>query len=265
MIHHSPGTPCWVDLSSPDVDASVAFYCDLFGWEASEAEQTSGYQMFSWEGKVVSGIRPIQSEKRSPLWTTYISTDDAAKTVRRAEVAGGSVLMAMDIKEEVRMVILQDTVGAVFGLWQLGNHRGAQVFNQPVSLTFNQLTTREPEAAKQFYFEVFGWNPGDRDMGAGFAYTYFFNGVRAVAGLMTMDEQWSSEIPSHWQVYFAVEDADVTAARATELSGNAPQPPTDTLFGRVAMLSDPHGAVFSIIQQTPEVRAAAQTPKGVLT
>ena len=112
MIHYSYGTPIWVDLSSPDVDASVAFYCDLFGWAPSEVEQTSGYRMFSSGGKVVSGIRPLQSALLSPQWTTYISTDDEARTVRRVQIAGGKVLMQTDILEQMRMMILQDAVAA---------------------------------------------------------------------------------------------------------------------------------------------------------
>jgi len=264
MIHYSYGTPIWVDLGSPDVDASVAFYCDLFGWAASQVEQTSGYRMFSSGGKVVSGIRPLQSALLSPQWTTYISTDNEAQTVRRVQIAGGKVLMETDILEEMRMMILQDAVGALFGIFQSDLFDGAEMFNQPVSLTFNRLMTREPVAEKRFYSEVFGWDPRDRDMGGGFAFTYFFNGVPAVAGLMAMNEQWPQDVPSHWLVSFAVKNADATVARATELGGSVWQPARETPFGRGALLSDPHGAVFSISQQTPEVRAAAQTPEGVL-
>lgn len=260
MIYHPPGTPCWVDLSSPDVDASVAFYRDLFGWKAGKAEQSSGYRMFSSGGKVVSGIAPLKSEQEPSRWTPYISTEDVSETVHGVEAEGGSVLMGTNIKEGVRMVHLQDTLGALFGIFQLSDYQGAQVFNQPVSLTFNQLTTGLPAEGKRFYSGVFGWEPRDRDMGGGFAFTYFYNGVRAIAGLLPT----SSEILSHWLVYFAVEDADTTVARAIELGASVPGPLTDTPFGRSAMLNDPHGAVFSIIQQTPEVRAAAQTPEGVL-
>jgi predicted enzyme related to lactoylglutathione lyase len=109
MIHYPSGIPCWVDLGSPDIDASVAFYCDLFGWEESRAEKTSGYRMFSSGGKVVSGIRPLQGELRSPQWITYISTDDAARAVHRVQVAGGSVLMETDIPEKARIVILTES------------------------------------------------------------------------------------------------------------------------------------------------------------
>ncbi len=159
------------------------------------------------------------------------------------------------------MALLQDPEGAVFGIFQDDLFAGVQMFNQPISLTFNLLVARQPNAAKRFYSEVFGWNPRDRDVG--FAFTYFFHGVRGVAGLMAMNERWPQDVPSHWQVSFAVEDADALASRAIELGGKA-QPPVTTPFGRSALITDPHGATFSLSQQTPEVRAAAQTPEGVL-
>ncbi|MBA2677341.1 MAG: VOC family protein [Ktedonobacteraceae bacterium] len=261
MIHYPLRIPLWVDLVSPDIDASIAFYSDLFGWEVSQAEQTNGYRTFSSGGKIVAGIRPLQGEPLSPQWTTYLSTDDTAQTVSRAEAAGGKVLMETGISE-MGMILLQDEVSAVFGIFQNDLFSGAQAFNQPVSLTFNILMTREPLAGKHFYSEVFGWEPLDRKMGS-LTFTYFFHGVRGVAGLMAMNEQWSQAVPSHWQVSFAVEDADVLALRAIELGGKA-QPPITTTFGRSALITDPHGATFSISQQTPQVRAAAQTPEGVL-
>jgi predicted enzyme related to lactoylglutathione lyase len=261
MIHYPSGTPTWVELGSPDIDASVAFYCELFGWEASEVEQSGDYRLFSSEGKIVSGIRSLQSTQFLVGWMTAISTDDTAGIVGRAEAAGGKVLLERDLSDERRLIILQDALGVAFGIFQGDLFAGAQLFNQPVSLTFNRLMTREPLVAKRFYSEVFGWDPRDRDMGSGFTFTYFFNGVRGVAGMMTMSGPGLAE---HWLVSFAVENADAMVARAIELGGSVLQPPRDTPFGRGYVLSDPHGAIFSISQQTPEVRAATRTPEGVL-
>lgn len=262
MIHYPSGTPLWVDLASPDIDASTAFYTNLFGWEVRRAEQVRDYWTFSSEGKVVAGIRPLLGKPQLPRWTTYFSTDDAARTVSRAEAAGGQVVMEIGRGSQMGMTILQDNVGAMFGMFQNDLFGGAQVFNQPVSLTFNLLMTREPLAMKRFYSEVFGWEPLDREVG-GLAFTYFFQAGRGVAGQMAMNEQWPQTVPSHWQVSFAVEDADVLVSRAIELGGKA-QPPITTPFGRSALITDPHGATFSISQQTPQVRAAAQTSEGVL-
>jgi uncharacterized protein len=94
VTSHAPGTPSWVDLSSPDTDASARFYGELFGWEASEpgpVETTGGYRMFMRGGKPLAGLAPIMQEGQPPAWTTYVtvsSADDAAAAVREL---GGSV------------------------------------------------------------------------------------------------------------------------------------------------------------------------------
>ncbi|GHO93377.1 putative glyoxylase CFP32 [Reticulibacter mediterranei] len=262
MLHFPYGTPTWIDLGSHDIGASVAFYTNLFGWEANTVEQSGGYRMFSCEGKIVAGIHQLQDRSLSPQWMTYISTDNATRTTNRIEAAGGQVLMERDIADEMSMMVFRDTVGAVCGVFQGRLFNGAHVFNQPVSLTFNLLMTRQPHAAKSFYAHIFGWEPGDRKIGE-MAFTYFFQEVRGVAGLMAMNERWPQAVPSHWQISFSVDDADKLAARAVELGGKA-QPVFTTPFGRSALLTDPQGASFSISQQTPEVRAAVQTPEGVL-
>jgi predicted enzyme related to lactoylglutathione lyase len=261
MIHYPPGTPLWVDLVSSDIDASVAFYSNLFGWQVSSAVQGDGYRTFSSEGKVVCGIMPKLAGYLSPQWITYISTNDLIQTVSMARAAGGKTLMETDQDEARGMMILQDPEDTVFGIFQDNLFAGAQMFNRPVSLTFNLLMTRQPNVGKRFYSEVFGWDPRDRDLG--FAFTYFFQRERGVAGLMAMNEQWQQSVSSHWQVSFAIEDADALVTRAIALGGKA-QPPITTPFGRSALITDPHGATFSLSQQTPEVRAASQTPAGVL-
>ena len=63
------------------------------------------------------------------------------------------------------MALLADPEGAAFSVWQARQHRGAQVVNEPGSLNFNVLNTRDPEAAKRFYGAVFGWTT--LDLGSG--------------------------------------------------------------------------------------------------
>jgi predicted enzyme related to lactoylglutathione lyase len=269
MIHYPSGTPVWVELVSPNSDASADFYADLFGWEISEVDPSTGYRTCSSGGMVVCGIRPLPGapgtlgEPWPSSWITYLSTDDVTQTTHRSEAAGGKVVMELSHAPAPRVMLLQDDVGAVFGIFQRDTFGGAQLFNQPVSLTFNLLMTRDPLAGKRFYADVFGWELRDREMG-GVAFTYFFNGVRGVAGLMAMDERWPEAAPSHWQVSFAVEDTDALAGRAVEFGG-ATRPPVTTPFGRSALITDPQGATFSLSQQSPEVRAAAQTAAGVLS
>jgi hypothetical protein len=255
MTSTAPGTPNWVDLGSPDVEASKRFYGELFGWEAttSPEPEAMGYTMFSVGGKEVAGVGPLQSPDQPPVWTTYVATADADATATMVEAAGGKVLMApMDVMDFGRMALFLDPAGAAFAVWQAGTHPGGEVFNVPGALTWNELTTRDPDSSKAFYSSLFGWTPSDADY-AGTTYTTWRLGGARVGGMMPMvGDAWPPELPNHWMVYFAVDDCDATAAKAAELGGAVSVPPTDIAPGRFAVLGDPNGAFFSIIKNDPD-------------
>lgn len=258
ITKHEPGTPSWVDVASPDVDAAVDFYEKLFGWEAAEAgdpEETGGYRMLQQDGKAVAGAGPIQQEGQPPAWTTYVTVEDADATAERVKAAGGSVLAEpMDVMTAGRMAIFADPAGAVFAVWQPQEHIGAELVNEPNSLTWNELRTRDPEGAKAFYTEVFGWDPFAFEGMDG--YTIWTIGGHAPengkGGMIDMAvTEMPDEVPPHWDVNFAVEDADATAARCEELGGNVVVPPMDIPVGRMAGLQDPTGAMFTAIKLSP--------------
>jgi uncharacterized protein len=259
MTSTTPGTPNWVDLASPDVEAAKRFYGELFGWDAitSPEPEAQGYTNFTKNGKQVAGVGPLQSPDQPPVWMTYIATADADATAARIDAAGGKVLMApMDVMQYGRMGIFTDSAGAAFGVWQAGEHKGGEVFNEPGSLTWNELTTREPDASKVFYSSAFGWEPSDTEFGdTGVTYTTWRLVGAPVGGMMPMvGDMWPPDLPNHWMIYFASADVDATAAKAAELGGDVSVPPTDIAPGRFAVLSDPAGAVFSIIKLDPEFR-----------
>jgi predicted enzyme related to lactoylglutathione lyase len=245
-----PGVPCWVDLATPDLKGARAFYSALFGWipVASPEPEAGGYTNFHLDGQAVAGVGPVMGEGQPPAWTTYVATDDVDDTANLVEKAGGRVLMApMDVMEYGRLAILTDPTGAAFGAWQAGTHKGAELFNVPGSLTWNELATRDPEGAKTFYGEVFGWEAEESAMGPD-TYITWKLGDRTVGGMIPMfGEEWPPDLPPHWMLYFAVADTDTTVAKATELGGTVSVPPTDLPVGRFAVLGDPQGAFFSII------------------
>ncbi len=95
VTQYAPGTPSYVDVSSPDVDAAAAFYAALFGWECVEAgppEQSGGYRMFESDRRTVAGIGPVP-EDAPPAWTTYVTVADADAAAAAAQAAGGRVLL----------------------------------------------------------------------------------------------------------------------------------------------------------------------------
>lgn len=247
----SHGVPTWIDLASPDVDASVAFYGGLFGWAHAPAgppEESGGYGMFTLRGKLVAGVMPLANEMQPPVWSTYIAVDDADATVAQASAAGGQIAMdAFDVMDAGRMAYLVDPTGAMVGIWQARGNTGAQLVDEPGTLGFNELNTRDPEAAQAFYAAVFGWEPEPVESSGG-NYVMFNVDGRPVAGMIRMTERWPADMPSHWRVYFFVADTDAIVARALELGGAVTVPAFDLDdVGRIAMLTDANGTPFAVM------------------
>jgi predicted enzyme related to lactoylglutathione lyase len=249
---YAPGTPCWVDLGSRDVPESVRFYSGLFGWEHVEADdpgRTGGYGFFLKSGKRVAGIGPNQAD-RPPAWTTYVTTHDAQATARKVRQAGGQVLVEpLDVIEAGQMAAFLDPTGAAINAWQPNTHIGAEIVDEPGAVAWSELNTSDPIAAKAFYSAVFGWDARDRDMGETGTYTQWMLGEDMIGGMLDMRGRGPDEVPAHWMTYFTVEDCDAAAERATGQGGKLMAGPTDVPFGRIAPLSDPHGAVFSAFER----------------
>jgi uncharacterized protein len=254
MPEYPPGTPSWVDLSSPNADASAAFYGDLMGWEATEpgpAEETGGYRMFQQDGKSVGGLMGHTEEGQPTAWATYISVADANETASKVTDAGGSVVVEpMDVMDLGRMAYFADPTGAVFGVWQPKNFPGADLVNEPNSLCWNEVLTRDSETDKRFYPAVFGWKAGRPGFeGAPDSYVVWELGDKPVGGMMQMtDEMFPPEVPAYWGVCFAVADADAITAKARELGATVIVEPVDMAIGRFAGFIDPQGAAFTVMQ-----------------
>lgn len=253
MTRYDPGTPCWIDLGSPDLDASKAFYTALLGWTAHTSDDPAmgGYTIFHQGDSPVAGLGTPMSEAAPSTWTWYAATDDVDATAARVEGAGGKVVAApMEIPGAGRMAVFMDCHGAAFSAWQPGRFTGAGLVNEPNSFAWNELMVREIDGATDFYGKVLGWTP-QTNAEFGMEYTLFQVGDRAVAGMMPMaGDQWPEDVPSHWLIYIAVDDTDVAAGRVRELGGTLSIPPTDSPAGRFAVAVDTTGAVFGFVTLT---------------
>jgi predicted enzyme related to lactoylglutathione lyase len=243
------GMPCWLDLATPDLDTSTAFYTELFGWTARPAAAPGGgYTIFHRGEDPVAGAGPLTSEDQQTAWSWYASTDDAQAVVARVEEAGGKVLTApTDVGTTARLAVFLDPSGAPFSVWQGRELTGARVVGEPGALGWTELMTWEPRAEVDFYGKVLGWNrkPGGEPEDS---YTEFQIDGRSIAGMMPMTEdRYPPELPDHWMVYVCVEDTDATAQRVRELGGEVSVPPRDTPAGRYAIAVDPAGAWFALI------------------
>lgn len=271
-----PGVPCWIDTSQPDPDAAERFYAGLFGWDCEDVMPPGSpgkYFMARLRGRDVAAIGGIpEGAPETATWNTYVWVDSADEAASRARTAGGSVLSEpFDVMDSGRMAVLADPEGAAFCVWEAGSHRGAQIVNEPGTLNFNVLNTRDPEAAKAFYGAVFGWTtfgmgsgefwampeygdhleqltPGIRKMTADTGAAGFED---VVAGLQPVAD---NHTPAQWRVQFMTDDTDATAATAAELGGKVLLEPVDVPWSRITVIEDPQGATFTASKFVPENR-----------
>jgi predicted enzyme related to lactoylglutathione lyase len=277
---YPPGVPCWVDVSCPDPDSALAFYGGLFGWEFEDAmppDSDGKYFIARLRGGDVAavGSQPEGAPSKA-VWNTYVSVESADEAASAVQAAGGNVVLApFDVMDAGRMAVFADPEGAVFCVWQAGNHKGAQIVNEHGSLNFNVLNTRESERAKSFYGSVFGWetlglpggvnmwtlraygdhlearDPGLRERVAASGAPTGFEDVVAALIPIAADQP---EVPAHWGVTFAVDDADATAETAARLGGQVVVPPFDAPWVRSTVVTDPQGATFTASKFVPENR-----------
>lgn len=120
-----PGTAAWVDLSTPDVEASRRFYEALLGWSAREGE--GGYWLFEQGGEEVAGLMAMPAEVPAEVpsyWLAYFAVGDVDTAVARAGELGGSALAPPMSFDDMRFAVLQDPQQAVFGVLALEGGAG---------------------------------------------------------------------------------------------------------------------------------------------
>jgi predicted enzyme related to lactoylglutathione lyase len=245
VSRYEHGVPSWVDIGLPDVAAGVRFYNELFGWEAQDMGPEAGHYTITFKnGKQVAALSTAQ-DPGPPRWTTYINVDDADDVTKKAESAGGTVIVApMDVMTAGRMAIFADTTGAIIAVWQPGDHKGAQLINEPGAFTWCELSTSDLPKSKSFYSEVFGWTWGGSD-----EYAEFQVNGRTVGGVMPRPPTMPAEVPDNWLVYFGSDDVDAQSKKASGLGATVVVPPTDIPnAGRFAVLLDPQGAAFALFK-----------------
>jgi uncharacterized protein len=244
--HNQPtGTPTWIDLGIPDLQEAMTFYGALFGWDFEVGPAEAGhYTMCRLRGRSVAAIMPNPDpDAEAYWWNLYFATDDCDRTATRIRAAGGELLTEpMDVMGQGRMAIARDPVGAQFGLWQGAAHIGCEIVNEPGSLVRNDLVTATPEPARAFYAYVFDFTlDGNPDLPA-FDFTFLrrpdgheIGGIMGVPGA-----------PSAWATTFEVADTDRVLATARSHGGSTGEP-EDFVYGRMATVTDPFGAEFTVI------------------
>ena len=158
---YAPGTPSWVDLSTPDVEAAKRLLRRAVRLgpprTPGPVEETGGYAFFLSDGRKVAGVAPlITTASRRCGRRTSPPTTSTRSPPASPSSAATSLLEPMDVMDSGRMAFFAHPAGGMFGAWQAGTHNGAELVNEPVCLAWNTLITPSPEDAAAFFGLIFG-------------------------------------------------------------------------------------------------------------
>jgi uncharacterized protein len=243
------GAPCWIDLTTSDIDRAQEFYGTVFGWTFESAgPDYGGYINAAKDGRPVAGLMANNPDWQAPdNWATYFHTADIHATAAAVTAAGGTgCLDPMEVPAKGVMAQAIDPSGAFFGLWQPLEHRGFEVIGEAGAPAWHQLNTHNYRAAIDFYRELLGWSTqvvGDSDE---FRYTTASFGDQALLGVMDGAGFLPEQVPSHWTVFFGAEDVDKTLQMIADNGGTVLREAEDTPYGRLAAASDPTGVIFNL-------------------
>jgi uncharacterized protein len=252
------GAPCWSDLMTSDPERARAFYCELLGWVAEEPNtEFGGYWNFTRNGvRVAGGMAKEAGNPMPDLWSVYLATDDAEKTVEQATARGADVIVPpMPVGDLGVMAVVATEAAGTIGMWEPREFRGFGLIGEQGAPGWFELHTRDHAGALAFYREVFGWETrveGDSDE---FRYTVVVADGEDVAGVMDASSFLPEGVPAHWSVYYAVDDTDATLATLDRLGGAKVMGPDDTPYGRLATVTDPMGAVFKLVGPNDQMPA----------
>lgn len=251
---YQPGTFCWGELNTADGPAAKAFYSALFGWESRDEPGAPGmpYTKFLVGDAEVAGLAPLPAEMQADVpnhWRSYIAVASADESAAKVTDLGGTVLGGpFDAHEAGRLALAKDTMGAPFVIWEAKNYTGADRFNEPGCLSWNELFSTDPEESMRFYCELFGWTTKVSDTPAGWPYYEWKNGERSAGGMLKIQSDWGP-IPPHWNHYFTVSSLAATLDKARELEAKVLMT-REIDIGEFATLDDPQGAGFTVIEMS---------------
>jgi predicted enzyme related to lactoylglutathione lyase len=250
---HHVGKVIFTELVTPDLAAAKQFYGGLFGWTFRDIQSgNTEYAAASLDDHPVAGLIHKEfstGERGQPAWLSFIAVRDVDATKNMAVQHGAKVLFAPHtLPGRGRQAVLADPQGAVFAVLASSSGDPPDVLAEPGEWIWSSLITRDPDAGAAFYQTLFDYEVFDlpADEGAQHLLLATDNYARASAN------SWPANKPNihpHWLNYVRVEDADKAAAKAVALGGRIlVEPRIDRHGGKVAVIADPAGAAFGLLE-----------------
>ncbi|ALC04662.1 lactoylglutathione lyase-like protein [Corynebacterium deserti GIMN1.010] len=256
-----PGMPYWIDLSTSNIAKSSHFYENVLGWDITEVND--GYRMARLQGLPVAGLIDQRGEASIPdTWITYFLSFDLDETSKKIAELGGRVLAEPTDVHLGRMALAVDTAGALFGVIEPGSEESFVAAGEPGTPVWHELTTvAKYGEAVEFYEQLFTWTTSTLDSKAGddFHYTTALVDGAAFAGIFDAKGHFPAQVPSFWQSYVGVLNADDAVAKAKEFGGDVIREPWDSEFGRMALIADTTGATLTVCEVAEYVEEGAES------
>jgi len=250
---HHAGKVVFLELVTPDLAAAEHFYGGLLGWTFRDVQSGStSYAQASLDGHSVAGIiqRPPPADgHRRPAWLGFIAVGDVDAAEKNALKHGAKTLFAPHtIPDRGREAVIADPQGAVFAILASSTGDSPDELAAPGDWIWSSLITSDPDAAAAFYQALFDYDVYELPADEGTRHLMFASGDDARASANSLPAGAPDAHP-HWISYVRVDDAVATAARATGLGGHVlVEPRTDRHGGKIAVLADPQGAVFGLLE-----------------
>lgn len=248
------GTPCWIELSTTDPAKACDFYAGVFGWEyETHQHPRTGEHLIAYrDGFPVASIRA--ASRAHSTWRLYLATDDHAETLRHAEELGAEVVVPSNEVDGLgTKAVLKGPSGAEFGILEPSGRLRFDV-GLPGTLMWAELVTIQAQRADTFFQGLFGYEFEQFGVENRSDYSVWYLGEESVLARASMIRDFiTSSTWPHWLIYLGVDEAlgtDELVRRALGLGGRIRVDPYDSSLGRVAVLRDPTGARFAVVDST---------------
>lgn len=250
---HHVGKIIFVELVTPDLAAAKKFYAGLFGWTFRDIQAGgSAYAEAFLDGRPVAGLIhknvPV-GEHRQPAWLTFFAVSDVDSAKKVALQNAAKVLYEPhSIPDRGREAVFADPRGAVFAVLASSSGDPSDVLAEPGEWIWTSLITSDPDTSAAFYQKLFDYEIFELPASEGAQHLLLASDNYARASVNSLHKP---NAHPHWLNYIRVEDTVKMTAKVVELGGRVVVAPRiDRHGGKVAVVADPLGAHFGLLEWT---------------
>jgi len=249
-----PGKIIWADIFTANVEQTISFYTEMFGWTVEEFESEGNkYHFFINNGKPVAGIVPqlsVSNKSNNAVWINHISTPDISEAANKASEQGAKVLFPPTLFGSRGIdSIISDPQGALIGM--LESSSGDPVDTQAVlgDWVWAQLFSSDLEKTAEFYTSVFGYELEQASHIDNKDTYMLISNNKARAGLAQLPADVTQR--SRWVGFVSVDEINTVLVKAKEMGAKIIFSPNKDVFnGRIAIIADTNGALIGLLSKT---------------